>query len=236
MFRQSAAIALVVVLLPVTARAESPRRGVATTSADWEPGPPPSSRPPPYVAPPERDQEDRLLLGGPTRHGGYGAPEMKVTSMTGEGAILVGGQGGWIINHAFVVGAAGYGLATEHTAPATLSRVDGRSTIQLGYGGPRVSYILRPHDPVHFTFGMLIGAGGYAITTREYATNARRTHDTAAFLALEPQVEAEANLLRHLRIAIGLAYRYIGATDTPGMKQSDLSGVAGSVLVKAGVF
>ena len=34
---------------------------------------------------------------------------MTFTTLNGENAVLVGGRGGWIINHSFVLGGAGYG-------------------------------------------------------------------------------------------------------------------------------
>lgn len=57
-------------------------------------------------------QEAETLLGGGTTSGGFGGPATAFTTIHGDFAILVGGRGGWIVNHSFVLGGAGYGLAT----------------------------------------------------------------------------------------------------------------------------
>ena len=43
-------------------------------------------------------QEKTLLEGGVT-HGGYGGPEVRFTQVGDNFGVLVGGKGGWIINH-----------------------------------------------------------------------------------------------------------------------------------------
>jgi hypothetical protein len=120
------------------ASAESPKPLEAATSLDYE-------------------EPDRLLLPGKVKHGGYGAPEVKFTTMTGDPAVLVGFQGGWIINHGFVIGAAGYGLSTTHDAPAALSLPSTRSTLQFGYGGPRLGYVIRRRGAQGMFFAMSPG-------------------------------------------------------------------------------
>jgi len=156
--------------------------------------------------------------------------------MTGDAAILVGGQGGWIINHGFVIGGAGYGLATTHDAPAELGRPNSRSTLQFGYGGMRLSYIVQPHDVVHVVFGLLAGAGGYSVLSRNDALDSHQMHDGRAFFVAEPQGEIETNLVRHIRVAFGFSYRFVGVRSIPGLNATDLSGPAASLMIKGGVF
>jgi hypothetical protein len=209
---------------PVTAPAN-----VANTSAE--------SPKPLEAAPPLDDEEpDRLLLPGKVKHGGYGAPEVKFTTMTGDPAVLVGFQGGWIINHGFVIGAAGYGLSTTHDAPSALSLPNTRSTLQFGYGGPRLGYVIRPHDVVHASLGLLVGGGGYTILSRDIGTDESQTHDGRGFFVMEPQAELEANMLRFLRAGFSVSYRYVGTKDVPQVATRDLSGPAASVFVKFGSF
>lgn len=61
-------------------------------------------------------QEQTLIGSGEIENGGFGGPVVKVTSINGESAVFVGGRGGWIINHTFVLGGAGYGLVTNVNA------------------------------------------------------------------------------------------------------------------------
>jgi hypothetical protein len=185
---------------------------------------------------PNGEQPDQVLLPGHVEHGGFGAPEIKLTTMMGDAAILVGGQGGWIINHGFVLGGAGYGLATQHDAPASLSRAGARSTLQFGYGGPRLVYIVQPHALVHVTFGLLIGGGGYGVLSRNDAADSGYVHDSHGFFVAEPQAEVEANVVKFARVGFGLSYRYVGIGSTTALGSTDLSGPAGSLFAKLGVF
>jgi hypothetical protein len=52
---------------------------------------------------------DETLFSGNVEHGGFGGPVVKFTQIKDEFGVLVGGRGGWIINHSFVLGAGGYG-------------------------------------------------------------------------------------------------------------------------------
>ena len=186
------------------------------------------------TAEPEADQ---TLFRSGTHHGGYGAPETKLTTVTGEAAVLVGVQAGSIIDKHFVIGGAGYGLASTHTPVAELQGTTGPSRIELGYGGPRLGYVFAPKQVVHFTLGALVGAGGVSISTKDPAKESGFDHhDTVAFFALEPQAEMEVNLSRYVRMAVGGSYRYIGDTGKPGLHASDLSGPAASLAVKIGYF
>jgi hypothetical protein len=179
---------------------------------------------------------DHTLLGGRTSHGGYGGPEMKVTTMTGEAAILVGGQAGWIINRHLLLGGAGYGLATSHSPTPDLARPEGPSRLGLGYGGLRLGWIFATENLVHLTAAVLVGAGGVTVATHNLSADRWDTHNSEAFFALEPQVELELNLARYVRLALSGSYRYIGNTGTAGLQASDLSGPAGGVIAKFGVF
>ena len=45
--------------------------------------------------------QQRTLISGDIESGGYGAPVVKISWLNGEAAVVVGAQGGWIINHSF---------------------------------------------------------------------------------------------------------------------------------------
>lgn len=181
---------------------------------------------------------DRTLFSGHVRHGGYGAPEVKMSTFTGDAAVFVGAQGGWVIDRHVIVGIAGYGLATRHTPDLALqNRAAGTSRIELGYGGPRVGYVIEPTHLVHVAVFVLVGAGGLTIGTYDRANGSSvDTHDSTAFPALEPQAEMELNVTKFMRFAIGGSYRYLGDTVKPGLRASDMSGPAGSIALKFGSF
>lgn len=57
--------------------------------------------------------QEKTLLEGEVSHGGFGGPAVKFTSVNGDFGIMVGGRGGWIIDHTFVIGGGGYGLLND---------------------------------------------------------------------------------------------------------------------------
>jgi hypothetical protein len=46
--------------------------------------------------------------------GGFGGPVIKVININGENAVRVGGRGGWIINHSFVLAGGGIGYKQKN--------------------------------------------------------------------------------------------------------------------------
>ena len=101
--------------------------------------------------------QEATLINGEIESGGFGGPVLKVTSINGENAVMVGGCGGWIINHSFVLGGGGYGLVTDVHAKATDSI---HQNIEMGYGGLELEYIPSSNDLFHLSVGLLVGAGG----------------------------------------------------------------------------
>ena len=103
-------------------------------------------------------QQERTLVSGPIESGGFGGPVLKFTELVEEFGLLVGGRGGWIINHTFVLGAGGYGLANQDNFEFS---VDGRvRQLHMGYGGLELEYVNRSHELIHFSVQALVGAGG----------------------------------------------------------------------------
>jgi hypothetical protein len=82
-------------------------------------------------------QEETLLGSGEVTHGGFGGPVFKYAQIKGEPAILVGGRGGWILNHTFIIGGGGYGLANDIKANNPLIIAPGitKPYLNFGYGG-----------------------------------------------------------------------------------------------------
>ena len=60
-----------------------------------------------------RGQQQETLLSGNIESGGFGGFVVRFSEIGGAFAVLAGGRGGWIINHTFVLGGGGYGLAND---------------------------------------------------------------------------------------------------------------------------
>jgi len=192
------------------------------------------------AAPPDSTSTVKTIFGNePFTSGGFGAPVLKVTAIDGQTALFVGGRGGWVINRTFVIGGGGYGLVT-HTPIAGLNG----TSLQVGYGGGELEYILTSDEAIHASFMMLIGAGGahMGVDSLNGGMNGwGRGHlASTTFFVLEPQVNVEINLTRWFRIGAGVSYRYTNGADMTvqqaTINDASLRGVAGVLTLKFGVY
>jgi hypothetical protein len=158
---------------------------------------------------------------------------------------MFGVQGGWIVNHRFILGLAGYGLASRHEVPDAM-RVGGTpSTLEMGYGGLRLGYVFMPESLAHFGFGMVVGGGGLAAVSREAATTVapngetqteQRRANSEAFMVFEPNVEGEVNVTRFMRIAVSGSYRFMNGIGSPGLDNASVGGPALGLALRFGAF
>jgi hypothetical protein len=177
-------------------------------------------------------QEQTLIGDGEIENGGFGGPELKITSINKETAVLMGGRGGWIINHTFSLGGAGYGLVTNVHSRNTDSV---HQFIQMGYGGLDLEYIASSNDLIHLSMELLIGAGGIGFKND---VDAIVDHHPImeSFFVLEPSVHANLNVTRFFRIAGGVSYRYINGVKSPVSTNTDMTGLSGVFTLMFGKF
>ena len=164
-------------------------------------------------------------------HGGFGGPVVKFTRINGEAGVLTGGRGGWIIDHRFVLGGGGYGLANNIEAEGA---VPPGQDLEMGYGGGMIEYIIASDRLLHFSVECLIGAGGVTTSTSGWDGSDNREDD--AFFVIEPGANAMLNITKFFRFGVGVSYRYIQGVHFHGIDAGDLSGVAAVLTFKFGAF
>lgn len=182
--------------------------------------------------------DEETLLSGDFDHGGFGGPSVMLTQINGEGHVLVGGRGGWIINHTITIGGGGYGLSTEFSAEIeTQSTGLVNALLNFGYGGFEMGYIHRSERITHFDFHILIGSG--AVSWRENGSGGIDTADEYyqdGFFVLEPSAMLEINIVKWMRANLGVSYRYINNAAIPQIKESNLTGPSLLLGLKFGSF
>lgn len=166
--------------------------------------------------------QEQTLVSEDFHSGGFGAPVVKFSEVANEFAVFAGGRGGWIINHTFVLGGGGYGLANDIRFSDSVTGRD----IEFGYGGLELEYINSSSRLVHFSVYLLIGGGGLSGTVLE---------DESVFV-LEPALNGELNITSFFRLNAGVGYRWVSAVDNPGFEDSDFSALYGQLTAKFGAF
>lgn len=191
----------------------------------------------------EDDQEIRTLFSNGRSNGGYGALSLSYTELEGKDAFMVGARGAWIIDHAFAIGLGGRGFINDLDHHDWMDNGwledDFNDNLAGGYGGIYLEPIFAPRWPVHLSFPILIGAGGIARVANEEYWDQRWMYDDRhedAFFVLEPSVELEFNVTRHMRFAGTLGYRFTSRIEMENTDPDVMEGLNVGLIMKFGKF
>jgi len=177
--------------------------------------------------------QEETLISGEIESGGFGGPVLKLGSFNGETAILVGGRGGWILNHSFIIGGGGYGLAND--VKAKVPGPYGERYLNFGYGGLELEYVSQSDRLIHFSFQTLIGAGALSWRDEDVRVGMRDS-DSDTFFIVEPGANVTLNVTTYFRISGGISYRFISGVQSPASSSPDLSGPSGVLTFRFGKF
>jgi len=172
------------------------------------------------------------LFTGELDSGGFGGPVVKVGTVNGETGLFVGGRGGWIINHSFIVGGGGYGLVND--IKARVPSREGLQYFQMGYGGLELEYISEWEKLIHLSLQALIGGGGVHYKHSGIGVNNNQEDDL--FFFLEPAVHANLNVTGKFVVSLGISYRYISGVTLPATSNTDLGGPTAVLTFRFGKF
>jgi hypothetical protein len=213
----------------------------------------------------EHFEQDTLLGGGgKIDSGGYGGPMLRFGRVAGRDAVFVGGKGGWIINHQFLIGGAGVGLANQPAAPAWVNDPTNNGlNLEMGYGGFLMEYFIAPKKVVHGTLSALVGGGSVGVREENMGNHMGYCRDRGtdrggmgcatnndwyglqdSFFIFEPEVGLEMNVADFFRVNAGVTYRVITGVNgdiwnvggTRSLQNKDVRGLSGSLTFKFGSF
>lgn len=177
-------------------------------------------------------QEQQTLVGTEIENGGYGALLFKVGSINSSTGFFVGTQGGWIINHKFVLGAMFNGLVNT-------VEIEGmeNTKLRVDYGGVLLEYVFAPDNLIHFNVQSVIGGGGVYYEVIDYQNpSANVNYSPDSFFVWEPGANVIVNVTKNFRIGIGMTYRYVTGVQYENLSNSDLRGINGQFFLKFGKF
>jgi len=174
--------------------------------------------------------------------GGYGALTNKFTTINGEYANLVEIYGGWYINQRFMIGLSGGATTNDLPVPAQFSALPGEKlSYEYGQFGLATEYVLGSNKTFHVVFQLMTGAGFTVQYDRHtYRESYNRNYGVALdenwFFVAEPGVQIEMNVFRWMRFSPGYSYRSVYGSDSPGLRDKDLSGSSLNLTLKFGKF
>ena len=168
----------------------------------------------------QNDEEMKLLFHKKDKsanekiaNGGYGAISFGWTQLEGKSAVLIGARAAWIANHHFALGFAGSGFFNDFYNGNAYNPED--YFLAGGYGGILIEPIIFPMSPVHISFPVILGAGGVTAAPSSGWDNNNDPYyydnyyyDSDAFFMVQPGIEAEFNIVKFFRIAVGASYRF----------------------------
>jgi hypothetical protein len=176
--------------------------------------------------------QQQTLVGTEIENGGYGALLLKVGPINGSTGFFVGTQGGWIINHRFVLGGMFNGL----TNTVEIEGLE-NTKLRVDYGGVLLEYIFAPDKLIHFNVQSVIGGGGVYYEVVDYQNPSSNINYSAdSFFVWEPGANAIVNVTKNFRIGIGMTYRYVTGVAYEDLTNSDLRGINGQFSLKFGKF
>jgi len=177
-------------------------------------------------------QDLETLVDGEVDHGFFISQSTKLTKIDGKFTPILGFRMGWIVNHSFVIGAAGYSMLDKNETDFIVS--EQAVEILLAYGGLQLSYINNSNKLIHYEIGTLIGIGG--LNYRDHSSGSGLPNSDHIFV-IEPEVVSVLNISKSARISSGLSYRWINKIDFEEVvKNSDLSGLTVSLNLSIGAF
>jgi hypothetical protein len=138
-----------------------------------------------------------------------------------KSVLLPGISMGLILDHHWTIGMTGnfimnsQGSNHHHSESDSIHTGKHESSNHGGYGGLLLEYTLFPRSKFHVSFPLIIG-GGYIATSHHMEVNDSISspshkywsHHGESFFVLEPGVKLEVNVVKNLRIGLGISYRY----------------------------
>lgn len=181
-------------------------------------------------------QESETLLGsGEIESGGYGALAAQFTTIKGEFGLLAGAYGGWLINHTFLIGVGGYGLANNIKADEEILQLtQEKYFLKIGYGGIVLEYIGNSQNLIHYTIRTLIGAGNANYSLKEGFSSDEAKN--SQFFAMQIDSGIEVNIVEYFRISLSGVYRFTSGVSLIGLESSDLNGFGLELGFRFGKF
>jgi hypothetical protein len=159
---------------------------------------------------------------------GYGAATAEINNITGKANLGVGAYGGVLLNHRWLIGAAGGNTFLNKTINGS------KTSFQYHNYGFYTEYHINPQAPVHLVAGLMAGAGYLQQKVTNNEDKFSRVGDWHYVVA--PNLGLSIDVTSFMRIHTRASYQFAGDPKTTVLAKNDLRSAAGSVSLVFGKF
>lgn len=178
--------------------------------------------------------KDHTPRRGASGRGHFGAPVVMYTLVRDQGAMMLGGRGGWNVTSSLLIGIGAHGTMTEVDAPeGAMPDSLGPMDVKFESFGFDLEYAAKPEAPTHLTLNAFVV--GAAVHYMQEKTD-EQYGETDFLLLLQPAVGVEQRVNGWLHLNLAVSYRLVSGVEQPGLQNGDISGLAVALAFKFGQF
>ena len=193
-----------------------------------------------------QDKEYKTIFGSEeVSITGFGGPFMSFSSVAGQFAHMMGGEGGIIVNNKVLFGGYGIGKTTRtllndnrfNNTEFANRYLDGDASniqqleIDFGHGGLFAGYVINGNAAFHPVIMLQFGWGGVSVSDNNYTPIISDN-----IFVLNPILELEMNVTKFLRIGFGANYNLVAGVNILGYEDADFSSPGAFLSFKFGWF
>ena len=157
---------------------------------------------------------------------------------------------GMILNHNWSIGLSGSFIGNTNylyfpdVYYDTYLKQWSEARLAGGYGGILMEYTMFPRSVVHVSFPLMIGGGYMAYYNEDlyfssgypYNYYEHQAVDDDGFFVIEPGIKAEFNIIKKLRLGVGVSYRYTPDLDLVNTPSDLINQFTGRLSLRFGKF
>jgi len=171
---------------------------------------------------------------GNSGRGHFGAPVVVYTLVGDQGAVMLGGRGGWNVTPSLTVGIGAHGTVTEVDAPqGAMPDSLGPMEVKFESFGLDLEYAANAEASTHLTLNAFVG--GAAVHYMQEKSS-EQYGETDFVLLLQPAVGVEHRVSDWFCPNLAVSYRLVSGVEQPWLLSGDIDGLALAVAFKFGRF
>lgn len=193
----------------------------------------------------DSDYDPQTILGTKDKSvRGFLSFNEKGVILNDQVGLMTGGELSLVFGHRLNIGFFGFGKTNR--VQSDFIDPDGfRHYYEMGMGGMKIERVFFTNRAIHFTVPVSFGVGAmtlnrYALTDYEFYSNnynwENSLYDFDTFVFVEPGLNLELNLLKHLRLDAGVGYMLTDEVHLAGTNNWPLNNLTGNISLKLGWF